>query len=122
MGYLGEEIKKLGFGLMRLPQKDGVIDVEQVKEMVDLFMEEGFTYFDTDERNYYLVNTSGNIQKNKLSGLKDGNDCYYYVNNQMNVVLYTDNKTLKSKDGKPVDKNDGKTFIEKYLNGSVDNN
>ena len=29
MGYLGEDIKKLGFGLMRLPQKDGVIDVEQ---------------------------------------------------------------------------------------------
>ena len=23
MSYLGEEIKKLGFGLMRLPQKDG---------------------------------------------------------------------------------------------------
>lgn len=47
MGYLGEEIRKLGFGLMRLPQKDGVIDVEQVKEMVDCFMEAGFTYFDT---------------------------------------------------------------------------
>ena len=47
MGYLGEEIKKLGFGLMRLPQKDGAIDVEQVKEMVDLFMDAGFTYFDT---------------------------------------------------------------------------
>lgn len=47
MGYLGEEIRKLGFGLMRLPQKNGVIDVEQVKEMVDLFMEAGFTYFDT---------------------------------------------------------------------------
>ena len=30
MAYLGEEIKKLGFGLMRLPQKsEGVIDVEQ---------------------------------------------------------------------------------------------
>ncbi len=47
MSYLGEDIKKLGFGLMRLPQKDGVIDVEQTKEMVDLFMEAGFTYFDT---------------------------------------------------------------------------
>ena len=47
MGYLGEEIKKLGFGLMRLPQKDGVIDVEQVKEMTDLFLKAGFTYFDT---------------------------------------------------------------------------
>lgn len=47
MSYLGEEIKKLGFGLMRLPQKGDGIDVEQVKEMVDLFMEAGFTYFDT---------------------------------------------------------------------------
>lgn len=48
MGYLGENIKKLGFGLMRLPQKeDGTIDVEQTKQMVDLFMKAGFTYFDT---------------------------------------------------------------------------
>ena len=47
MSYLGEEIKKLGFGLMRLPQKDGNIDIAQTKEMVDLFMDAGFTYFDT---------------------------------------------------------------------------
>ena len=40
--------KKLGFGLMRLPQLEGGgIDVEQVKEMVDLFMASGHTYFDT---------------------------------------------------------------------------
>lgn len=42
-----KEIKKLGFGLMRLPQKDGAIDIEQVKVMVDKFMDAGFTYFDT---------------------------------------------------------------------------
>ena len=47
MAYLGENIKKLGFGLMRLPQTDGVIDVEQTKAMVDRFMDAGFTYFDT---------------------------------------------------------------------------
>lgn len=47
MGYLGEEIKKLGFGLMRLPQKDGKIDIEQTKVMVDKFLDAGFTYFDT---------------------------------------------------------------------------
>ncbi len=47
MSYFEKEIKKLGFGLMRLPQKDDVIDVEQVKVMVDKFMEAGFTYFDT---------------------------------------------------------------------------
>lgn len=47
---LGDNIKKLGFGLMRLPRVDGsddVIDIEQVKQMVDEFMSAGFTYFDT---------------------------------------------------------------------------
>ncbi|NLO49178.1 MAG: 4Fe-4S dicluster domain-containing protein [Clostridiales bacterium] len=50
MAYLGENIKKLGFGLMRLPMiggMDGDIDIAQVKDMVDLFMAKGFTYFDT---------------------------------------------------------------------------
>ncbi len=45
--YLGENTPKLGFGLMRLPKKDNEIDIEQFKTMVDLFMEAGFTYFDT---------------------------------------------------------------------------
>lgn len=46
--YFGESTPKLGFGLMRLPKlADGSIDVEQMKEMVDLFMDAGFTYFDT---------------------------------------------------------------------------
>ena len=39
--------KKLGFGLMRLPSLDpndpGKIDIEQVKKMVDTFIERGFT-------------------------------------------------------------------------------
>ena len=48
MAYLGEDIKKLGFGLMRLPKlADDTIDVEQTKKMVDLFLDAGFTYFDT---------------------------------------------------------------------------
>lgn len=47
MAYLGEDIKKLGFGLMRLPKKDGAIDVDEVSGMVDRFLEAGFTYFDT---------------------------------------------------------------------------
>lgn len=43
--------KKLGFGLMRLPLTDAndesSIDIEQTKQMVDYFIEQGFTYFDT---------------------------------------------------------------------------
>lgn len=45
--YFGKETPKLGFGLMRLPKKALFTDVEQVKKMVDLFMEAGFTYYDT---------------------------------------------------------------------------
>ncbi len=44
-------MKKLGFGLMRLPMigegERAVIDIEQTKRMVDEFMSRGFTYFDT---------------------------------------------------------------------------
>ncbi|MFI3326122.1 MAG: aldo/keto reductase [Clostridia bacterium] len=47
MIYNGKEIKKLGFGLMRLPMLEDEVDLEQTKEMVDIFMENGFTYFDT---------------------------------------------------------------------------
>ncbi len=44
-------MKKLGFGLMRLPQLGegyaAPVDIEQLKQMVDIFIERGFTYFDT---------------------------------------------------------------------------
>ncbi len=43
--------KNLGFGLMRLPLLDendeGSIDIEQMKKMVDHFLKQGYTYFDT---------------------------------------------------------------------------
>ncbi len=47
MKYLGQNIPKLGFGLMRLPKKDGEIDIELSKKMVDRYLDAGFTYFDT---------------------------------------------------------------------------
>lgn len=44
-------MKKLGFGCMRLPLKNqkigGSVDLERTKEMVDCYLSEGFTYFDT---------------------------------------------------------------------------
>ena len=42
------EIKTFfGFGCMRLPMSGNEIDIEQVKQMADLFIESGFNYFDT---------------------------------------------------------------------------
>lgn len=44
-------MKKLGFGCMRFPLLDAndqkSVDKEQVCKMVDIFLEKGFTYFDT---------------------------------------------------------------------------
>lgn len=44
-------MKKLGFGLMWLPLSDkddySSVDIERFKKMVDTFLENGFTYFDT---------------------------------------------------------------------------
>ena len=40
-----ETTSAAGFGTMRLPQKDGEIDIEAYKEMADMFR--GYTYFDT---------------------------------------------------------------------------
>ncbi|MCQ2483410.1 MAG: aldo/keto reductase [Clostridia bacterium] len=41
------KMPKLGFGLMRLPENDGVIDLDKVITMVDSYMANGFNYFDT---------------------------------------------------------------------------
>ena len=38
---------KLGFGMMRLPQKDGEIDIDHVCRMADAYLEAGMNYFDT---------------------------------------------------------------------------
>lgn len=44
-------MKKLGFGLMRLPLSDkddySSVDIERFKKMADTFLDNGFTYFDT---------------------------------------------------------------------------
>ena len=41
------KMSKLGFGLMRLPQKDDQIDMDQVCKMADAYLEAGLNYFDT---------------------------------------------------------------------------
>ena len=41
------KMPKLGFGLMRLPEKNGEIDRSAVCDMVDRYMSSGLNYFDT---------------------------------------------------------------------------
>lgn len=43
-----ERIKKnFGFGFMRLPIRDGEVDIAETNRMVDAFLDAGFNYFDT---------------------------------------------------------------------------
>lgn len=44
---LDATLSKLGFGAMRLPEKDGAIDQEQVNRMVKHAFDHGVNYFDT---------------------------------------------------------------------------
>ena len=39
--------KRFGFGCMRLPMKGNEVDTEEFSDMVDMFLENGFNYFDT---------------------------------------------------------------------------
>ncbi len=45
--FLGNEISRLGFGAMRFPMKDGEIDVELTKQLIDTAMAAGVNYYDT---------------------------------------------------------------------------
>ena len=45
--FFPELTKNFGFGCMRFPMNGEAVDIPAVKDMVDIFMEAGFTYFDT---------------------------------------------------------------------------
>ena len=47
MSYFENVKKNFGFGCMRLPMKDGEVNMQEFSQMVDLFMDQGFNYFDT---------------------------------------------------------------------------
>lgn len=58
----GINTKKLGFGLMRLPTKAGLIDHKELCRMVDAFMDAGFNYFDTAHP-YMALRSEGATRK-----------------------------------------------------------
>ena len=55
-----------------------------------------YGFGDRENEGWYLVNTSGKIQDGKKSGVKDGDDYYWYINSDDNIVMYTDSKDLSN--------------------------
>lgn len=60
--FQDNKLSLLGFGTMRLPQKDGVIDQAQVEEMTDFAIANGVNYFDT-AYNYHGCKSEPSIAK-----------------------------------------------------------
>lgn len=50
-------------------------------------------YYKLNGQNYRLVNSTGSVVKNK-SGIKDGDDWYFFVNNY-DVKLYASEKNVE---------------------------
>lgn len=60
--YFKHVKKNLGFGFMRLPLQEEQINITLVKQMVDLFLKNGFNYFDT-AHGYQEGNSEAAIRK-----------------------------------------------------------
>jgi hypothetical protein len=62
---IGEEVSRLGMGLMRLPCDDKGIDYPAAETMIDRLIEAGVTYFDTAW--FYHNNTSEDFARKALA-------------------------------------------------------
>ena len=91
-----KNINASGVKVEKVDVDDAILNFTKTYENKD---NENVNVAQLTDANLYLVNTSGNIQKNKTA-LKDGNDCYYYLDGYTPKV-YTDNKTLKSANTDP---------------------
>ena len=64
-----------------------------------MYKRQTIKYTGTLNSDFYLVNTSGSVIKNKTAA-KDGDDWYFYVDEKQ-IKMYTNNKTLTADTKKP---------------------
>ena len=106
--YFGKEVPKLGFGLMRLPKREEQMDIDQIKHMVDLFMEAGFTYFDTA----YIYQGSEAVAKEALVERYPREA--YTLASKLNASVASDEKTAKEQFQISLDRT-GAGYFDYYL-------
>ena len=116
--YFGKEVFKLGFGLMRLPKlEDGATDIEQVKVMVDQFIEAGGTYFDTA-----YVYDGGNSERAMKEALVDRYPRESYtVATKLNARAAKDAEDAKNQFNVSLERT-GLDYIDYYLLHAVQEN
>ena len=99
---------KLGFGLMRLPKKGLSIDIDQTAQMVDMFMDAGFNYFDT--AHVYL----GSEEATRKALVERKNRESYTVATKLYVPLALTEKSAKKQFDTSLERM-GLKYIDYYL-------
>ncbi|MBR0418717.1 MAG: aldo/keto reductase, partial [Erysipelotrichaceae bacterium] len=117
--YLGKDIFKLGFGLMRLPKhEDGSIDVEQVKVMADKFIAAGGKYFDTA----YLYDNGGSEKAFKEAVVdRYPRDAYYVATKLSAAIGVSDEESAKNEFNISLERT-GAGYFDFYLLHGIQNN
>lgn len=103
-------MKKLGFGCMRLPMKGEDVDYEEFNKMIDLYMAEGFSYFDT---------AHGYLQGKSETALRD---CLvarypresYTLTNKLSVHFFNKEEDIRSLFNEQLEKT-GVDYFDYYL-------
>ena len=87
-----EEIKKnFGFGWMRLPEKDGEIDIPACCELADTFLAAGFNYFDTAHG--YTNGKSESILKAAVTSRYPRES--YVITDKLSTQYFTKNEEIR---------------------------
>ncbi|WP_255415309.1 aldo/keto reductase [Coprobacillus sp. AF33-1AC] len=103
-------MKKLGFGCMRLPMKGEDVDYEEFNKMIDLYMAEGFSYFDT---------AHGYLQGKSETALRDCLDARYpresyTLTNKLSVHFFNKEEDIRSLFNEQLEKT-GVDYFDYYL-------
>ena len=108
-------LPKLGFGLMRLPEKNNDIDIEELKKMGDSYIEAGFNYFDTAYM--YCEGKSENAIKEALVDryARDSN----FIVDKLPIRMTNENKSKDDIFNEQLNKV-GVDYFDLYLLHSVD--
>ncbi len=83
--------KNFGLGCMRFPIKDNKPDIEHTKKMIDVFMENGFNYFDTAHG--YIDGKSESIMKECLVDRYERDS--YVLTNKLSTNFFSKNEHIR---------------------------
>ena len=116
--YFGDDVFKLGFGLMRLPKdQDKNIDIKQVCQMVDKFIEAGGTYFDTA----YVYDGGKSEEATKVALVDRYPRDKYTIATKLNARIAIDEQNAKSQFNISLSRL-GLSYVDYYLLHAIDRN